>query len=782
MPLRFAALTVAAVAGVSLASPVAAAAATLTVNTTKDELVPGRAKCSLREAIEAVDVPSSRTTCGAVGRRSNMIVLAAERYTLSIPPSAPDDNSSGDLNVTTNTPLTITSEGGRAAVIDGGSLDRVVSVASGASVTLTGLTITGGRPPNAPSGQSGAPGAACGAGGAGSNGLDAGATGNGGGIWNSGRLVLEMVTVSGNTAGAGGPGANAEASACSGGNGGQGGDGGGIYNQGTLAVTASTISDDRAGAGGGGGVGGHGGSAVTVPGTDGTGGQGGLGGGIDSTSGKLTVTNSTLFGNFAGAGGGGGGLAGAGGAGGGGGALAVLAGPSEVRNATIADNGVGAGGAGGASAGVAGASGSGGGLFIQAPTAELQDTIVAANLGSNCAGSAISDGGHNLSYGDGPCPGGRGDPKLGPLKDNGGPTATMALEPGSAARGRVPSRHGGCPSTDQRGVRRPPGPCDIGAYEFVTPSISVITPSANGSYEFRSRVRASFRCDDGGVSSAVATCKGTVAPGRAIGTRRTGTATFVVTAVDKSGNRATKTVRYDVWQYVNPLQRVSALMPRRIDLGVDYGGFGPLLAIGRGRVTFASDTDSGPPSCWAISCWPGGGVVVYRLLDGPYAGKYVYVAEHITVNVRAGETITPGQQIATLYLGYPWSEWGWAAGPGPGGDGDGRRSQVQPMQRSGQLVDDRGAQHEPPLGAAWVRRRDSSRPSQTRACRPAGRAGRARSGQRSDIIRIPDPPAPRRCPPPPRRRFASSSRSLASTATIAAPRSLPARSATPAWR
>ena len=54
-----------------------------------------------------------------------------------------------------------------------------------------------------------------------------------------------------------------------------------------------------------------------------------------------------------------------------------------------------------------------------------------------------------------------------------------------------------------------------------------------------------------------------------------------------------------------------------------------------------------------------------RLLDGPFAGKYVYVAEHITVTVRAGQTVSAGQQIATLHAGYPWSETGWAAGPGP---------------------------------------------------------------------------------------------------------------------
>jgi hypothetical protein len=61
-----------------------------------------------------------------------------------------------------------------------------------------------------------------------------------------------------------------------------------------------------------------------------------------------------------------------------------------------------------------------------------------------------------------------GDPKLAALADNGGPTQTMRLQPGSAAIDKVPDTS--CPATDQRAVTRPDvqgTPCDIGAYEFV---------------------------------------------------------------------------------------------------------------------------------------------------------------------------------------------------------------------------------------------------------------------------------------------------------------------------
>jgi hypothetical protein len=99
-------------------------------------------------------------------------------------------------------------------------------------------------------------------------------------------------------------------------------------------------------------------------------------------------------------------------------------------------------------------------------------------------------------------------------------------------------------------------------------------------------------------------------------------------------------------------------------MGVDYAGAGPIRALGKGRVTMASNHDSGPVSCWGRTCWPGGGVVVYRLLAGPFVGKYVYVAERITVRVKRGQIVEAGQPIATLHNESPHMETGWASGKG----------------------------------------------------------------------------------------------------------------------
>jgi chitinase len=55
----------------------------------------------------------------------------------------------------------------------------------------------------------------------------------------------------------------------------------------------------------------------------------------------------------------------------------------------------------------------------------------------------------------------------------------MALPAGSPAVDAIPPATPGCPgSTDQRGIARPQGKgCDIGAYELVEPTTSVIIPS-----------------------------------------------------------------------------------------------------------------------------------------------------------------------------------------------------------------------------------------------------------------------------------------------------------------
>jgi CSLREA domain-containing protein len=200
-------------------SAASAAAATLNVNTKTDETTSGDHLCSLREAIAAANSPGTPSDCGVADSVSNTIVLGAGTYSLSIPAAGVDDDSTGDLNVTGATPLTIMGAGAGASVIDATGLgDRVLSVAAGATVSLRRLTITGGH---ARDGAAGAYG--------GGNGSDAGSAGAGGGIYNAGTLSLIAVGVLGNAAGAGGAGGHGLVGGCAmctspGGNGGSGGD------------------------------------------------------------------------------------------------------------------------------------------------------------------------------------------------------------------------------------------------------------------------------------------------------------------------------------------------------------------------------------------------------------------------------------------------------------------------------------------------------------------------------------------------------------------------------
>lgn len=533
----------------------AASATTITVTTTDDSLsVDGQ--CSLREAIQAVNTPGSIVdTCTPADDQSNTIVLGPHEYDLTIHPDASDAQQTGDLDVTGTTPLTIMGAGVNATSINGAQLqDRILHVVAGATVTIEDLTITGAHAPNgaagtpgspfpppdgtAPgNGQPGFPGggirnegtlslsgvavtnntAGSGGGGAtgfalgptpldGGEGTPGGAAGAGGGIYNDapGTLHLTDVTVSGNVAGdgghggAGGPGPGT-AFGGAGANGGCCGDGGGIDNAGgTVTITDSTFSGNHAGAGGAGGAGGLSSSAFGGAGGQGQGGS--SGGAIATTGGSISITDSTLSGNFAGAGGNGGNGGGSaltsavsskkgGDAGNGsaGGALFVSgSATATLKDVTIADNRVGSPGTpGSASAGdskslpgLPGAAAFGGGVYVSTtPAATVSNTLLSDNELGNCAGN-LADGTHNLSFGvSAGCPSGFaiGDPKLGPLQDNGGPTFTRSLQAGSAAI----DQGGSCAASDERGLPRPSGPaCDIGAYEVTPPGVTGVTSSA----------------------------------------------------------------------------------------------------------------------------------------------------------------------------------------------------------------------------------------------------------------------------------------------------------------
>lgn len=101
--------------------------------------------------------------------------------------------------------------------------------------------------------------------------------------------------------------------------------------------------------------------------------------------------------------------------------------------------------------------------------------------------------------------------------------------------------------------------------------------------------------------------------------------------------------------FVNPIGK--GLTPERVDMGVDYGGSGPLYALGSG--TIANVSNSG---------WPGGGFLTIHL----DTGQFIYYAEDIQSLVSVGQKVTAGQHIANATGGSSGIEIGWAAPPGTG--------------------------------------------------------------------------------------------------------------------
>lgn len=250
-----------------------------------------------------------------------------------------------------------------------------------------------------------------------------------------------------------------------------GGLGGGIYNNNsTLALANCTISGNTADLGAGIYVG----RAATITNSTISGntvsgnivGDGGAG--IYNLGGTLTLTNSTISGNIA--------HIASGGAQGGG--VRNNLGTVTITNTTIAGN----------------TGDQGGGIYSSSGAVTLQSSIIAQNtstngpdlngtfssngfnlIGNNSASSGFANGTNNDQVGSASA---ILDPKLDSLGDNGGPTFTRALLPGSPA---IDKGNSSGFSTDQRGLPRPidfsfianatnGDGSDIGAFEVQLPT------------------------------------------------------------------------------------------------------------------------------------------------------------------------------------------------------------------------------------------------------------------------------------------------------------------------
>ena len=182
---------------------------------------------------------------------------------------------------------------------------------------------------------------------------------------------------------------------------------------------------------------------------------------------------------------------------------------------------------------------------------------MSGNSGSDCSGK-ITDDGHNLQSGDKTCgftdQAVTGDPKLGPLADNGGLTQTMALGPGSPAIGAgdpAICRLAAVGDIDQRGSPRNSSvrqACDIGAYDTGTtasppsgattiidrnPDTITADGSSTATITVTARDAAGNRIRVGGATVTLQTTLGSLS---AVTDNGDGTYTATLTAGTVSGN------------------------------------------------------------------------------------------------------------------------------------------------------------------------------------------------------------------------------------------------------
>jgi hypothetical protein len=218
--------------------------------------------------------------------------------------------------------------------------------------------------------------------------------------------------------------------------------GGGIYSRGRLTLTNSTVSENSTDGRGGGISNSHGALTLTNSTVSGnsSSGDGDVVGGIYS-SGALTLTNSTVSGNS------------------GSGEHSVdgifnLRDSLTLTNSTVFDD-----------------------IFAVGPGSVTSTaTVIVGRCSEEWPYDEVTwvSNGYNVTgwecYFDQPTDQvsvSAEDMKLGPLQDDGGPTMTHALLPGSVATDQIPAVDCGV-TTDQRGEPRPePGGtrCDVGAFE-----------------------------------------------------------------------------------------------------------------------------------------------------------------------------------------------------------------------------------------------------------------------------------------------------------------------------
>ncbi len=497
-----------------------AGAASSIIVTTTDDVIASDSWCSLREAIIAANTDSAFNDCPAGTGKDTITFSPAlptpSTFVLTLTGSGENNTLTGDLDIvgSSSNTLAINGLGPENTIIDGNGLDRIFDIHKGARATISAVTV-----------QNGNPGATHDGGGIAVRSVGRLTVNNslvtsnravdGGGIHVLGLLYLNDSTVEGNYGGGvhntsgilrftnaqilnntHGFGVTNEAIASLTFTGGvvKGNQGGGVFNRHSSAALSGLEVINNTVDGGVYNEGASSSASLTIRESSVMSNTGGIGAGIYNKGlfAKATIENVRISFNTATAGGGGINNNGdmtlihslvdqnqahsGGGINNRGVSLDLI--NVTISNNSVADNGGGLYNRSSATlenvtlnGNSASGADTGANLFNEAEITLLNTIVANPGLGPNCFNDAVilDSLGHNLEDDDTCGLNATGDitntnPLLGPLADNGGPTFTHALLPGSPA---IDSGDGTqCPATDQRGVDRPQAAgCDIGALE-----------------------------------------------------------------------------------------------------------------------------------------------------------------------------------------------------------------------------------------------------------------------------------------------------------------------------
>src|SRR5438270_587024 len=108
---------------------------------------------------------------------------------------------------------------------------------------------------------------------------------------------------------------------------------------------------------------------------------------------------------------------------------------------------------------------------------------------------------------------------------------------GRTAGGRSPTAGTYSPSRSATRRSLPPAP-----------PVSLKTTKDGASFKKGKKVKAKYVCSDANGRADVKSCTGTIPNGKRIATGKSGRHSFTVVAVDRVGNRTTKTVHYTVFK------------------------------------------------------------------------------------------------------------------------------------------------------------------------------------------------------------------------------------------